>query len=173
MDTIGLTLSMDLYKYSAMLAKAYRMTQPEESVLTLDELSEYLKVSKSSLYKLVQAGRIPDNKALLTSDPNAAVTVTVEINADLRLLFENPYDRLVAASSHFMRANYASLFQSPFEQDFSAACACLEAAFDIPRGGYVDGLIAKLTEKYGDPSGFSAWIRGLAENDPYSIMAHL
>ena len=45
-----------------MLAKADRMTKTTESVLTLDELSVYLKVSKSSLYKLVQAGKIPGNK---------------------------------------------------------------------------------------------------------------
>ena len=45
-----------------MLAKADRMTKTNESVLTLDELSVYLKVSKSSLYKLVQAGKIPGNK---------------------------------------------------------------------------------------------------------------
>lgn len=33
-----------------------------EQVLTLDELSEYLKVSKSTLYKLAQSGRVPGHK---------------------------------------------------------------------------------------------------------------
>lgn len=38
------------------------MTSVPETLLTLDELSEYLKVSKSSLYKLVQAGKVPGTK---------------------------------------------------------------------------------------------------------------
>ena len=38
------------------------MTSITETLLTLDELSEYLKVSKSTLYKLVQAGRVPGAK---------------------------------------------------------------------------------------------------------------
>ena len=38
------------------------MSSTPESLLTLDELSEYLKVSKSSLYKLVQAGKVPGTK---------------------------------------------------------------------------------------------------------------
>ena len=32
------------------------------SVLTIDELSEYLKISKSTLYKLAQEGSIPCQK---------------------------------------------------------------------------------------------------------------
>ena len=32
------------------------------AVLTIDELAEYLKVSKSTLYKLAQEGRIPSQK---------------------------------------------------------------------------------------------------------------
>jgi len=32
------------------------------SVLTIDELSEYLKISKSTLYKLAQEGSIPSQK---------------------------------------------------------------------------------------------------------------
>lgn len=38
------------------------MEAPNEPVLTLDELSDYLKVSKSTLYKLVQGGKIPGSK---------------------------------------------------------------------------------------------------------------
>ena len=38
------------------------MAQKQHSILTIDELSNYLKISKSSLYKLVQAGRIPGQK---------------------------------------------------------------------------------------------------------------
>ena len=44
-----------------MLA-GHAMSHISESLLTLDELSEYLKVSKSTLYKLVQAGRVPGSK---------------------------------------------------------------------------------------------------------------
>ena len=32
------------------------------SILTIDELSEYLKISKSTLYKLAQAGKVPGQK---------------------------------------------------------------------------------------------------------------
>ena len=32
------------------------------SVLTIDELAEYLKISKSTLYKLAQEGSIPSQK---------------------------------------------------------------------------------------------------------------
>ncbi len=32
------------------------------SVLTIDELAEYLKISKSTLYKLAQVGAVPGQK---------------------------------------------------------------------------------------------------------------
>ncbi len=35
---------------------------PATSVLTIDELAEYLKISKSTLYKLAQQGGIPSQK---------------------------------------------------------------------------------------------------------------
>lgn len=37
-------------------------TTPSSSVLTIDELAEYLKVSKSTLYKLAQEGTVPGQK---------------------------------------------------------------------------------------------------------------
>lgn len=38
------------------------MAENKESVLTIDELAEYLKISKSTFYKLVQEGKIPGQK---------------------------------------------------------------------------------------------------------------
>ena len=38
------------------------MAEKKDSVLTIDELSEYLKIPKSTLYKLVQDGKIPGQK---------------------------------------------------------------------------------------------------------------
>jgi excisionase family DNA binding protein len=38
------------------------MTKNEESVLTIDELAEYLKISKSTLYKLAKEGKLPGQK---------------------------------------------------------------------------------------------------------------
>jgi len=38
------------------------MAEDRDPVLTLDELSAYLKVSKSTLYKLVQDGKVPGQK---------------------------------------------------------------------------------------------------------------
>jgi excisionase family DNA binding protein len=37
-------------------------TTIESSVLTIDELAEYLKISKSTLYKLAQEGALPSQK---------------------------------------------------------------------------------------------------------------
>lgn len=38
------------------------MPTPSNEVMTLDELSVYLKIPKSTLYKLVQEGRLPGQK---------------------------------------------------------------------------------------------------------------
>jgi len=47
---------------SAEPAKGERMDKPNESVMTIDELSAYLKVAKSTLYKLAQQGKLPAQK---------------------------------------------------------------------------------------------------------------
>jgi len=38
------------------------MEEKQNDVLTIDELSTYLKISKSTLYKLVREGKIPSQK---------------------------------------------------------------------------------------------------------------
>lgn len=38
------------------------MDMDASAVLTIDELSEYLKIPKSTLYKLAQEGRLPGQK---------------------------------------------------------------------------------------------------------------
>ena len=38
------------------------MTDTPSEIMSLDELADYLKVSKSTLYKLVQQGGIPGQK---------------------------------------------------------------------------------------------------------------
>jgi excisionase family DNA binding protein len=38
------------------------MAKEHGSVLTIGELADYLRISRSSLYKLAQAGRIPGQK---------------------------------------------------------------------------------------------------------------
>jgi len=38
------------------------MTEKQDVVLTIEELSAYLKVSKSTLYKLAQNGEVPGQK---------------------------------------------------------------------------------------------------------------
>lgn len=38
------------------------MQTDNDQVLTIDELATYLKVSKSTLYKLVQEGKVPGQK---------------------------------------------------------------------------------------------------------------
>lgn len=39
-----------------------RAERRSDSVMTIDELSSYLKVSKSTLYKLAQEGKVPGQK---------------------------------------------------------------------------------------------------------------
>jgi len=38
------------------------MKEPSALVLTIDELAEYLRISKSTIYKLVRSGKIPGQK---------------------------------------------------------------------------------------------------------------
>jgi excisionase family DNA binding protein len=38
------------------------MDKPSDSVMTIDELSAYLKIAKSTLYKLAQEGKLPGQK---------------------------------------------------------------------------------------------------------------
>ncbi len=38
------------------------MARRRDSVLTIDELAVYLKISKSTLYKLAQGGKVPGQK---------------------------------------------------------------------------------------------------------------
>ena len=38
------------------------MAKTEADILTIEELSKYLRVSKSTLYKLVREGKIPSQK---------------------------------------------------------------------------------------------------------------
>ena len=38
------------------------MTKDQNTILTIDELAIYLKISKSTLYKLAQAGKLPGQK---------------------------------------------------------------------------------------------------------------
>lgn len=38
------------------------MAEERDPVLTIDELSDYLKIPKSTLYKLLQEGKVPGQK---------------------------------------------------------------------------------------------------------------
>jgi len=38
------------------------MSKQPDTVMTIDDLAEYLKLSKSTLYKLCQAGKVPGQK---------------------------------------------------------------------------------------------------------------
>jgi len=47
---------------SAKPAEGERMGKRDDSVMTIDELSVYLKIAKSTLYKLAQHGKLPGQK---------------------------------------------------------------------------------------------------------------
>ena len=38
------------------------MARPPDMVMTIEDLSKYLKISRSTLYKLAQEGRLPSQK---------------------------------------------------------------------------------------------------------------
>ena len=38
------------------------MSEKSQAILTIEELSEYLRIPKSTLYKLAQQGRLPGQK---------------------------------------------------------------------------------------------------------------
>jgi excisionase family DNA binding protein len=38
------------------------MAEPTDNIMTIDALAEYLKISRSTLYKLVQDGKLPGQK---------------------------------------------------------------------------------------------------------------
>jgi len=42
--------------------KELRMAKPQDTVLTIDELADYLKLSKSTLYHLARRGDVPGQK---------------------------------------------------------------------------------------------------------------
>jgi excisionase family DNA binding protein len=43
-------------------ARSHAVASKREQVMTIDELAAYLKVAKSTLYKLAQEGRVPGQK---------------------------------------------------------------------------------------------------------------
>jgi excisionase family DNA binding protein len=38
------------------------MNAPSDAVMTIDELAAYLRIAKSTLYRLAQAGKVPGQK---------------------------------------------------------------------------------------------------------------
>jgi excisionase family DNA binding protein len=49
-------------RHMARTARVHGHVAPQPEVMTIDDLALYLQLSKSSLYKLVQGGRIPGQK---------------------------------------------------------------------------------------------------------------
>ena len=46
----------------ALCEEELRMAEPQDTVLTIDQLAEYLKLSKSTLYHLARRGDVPGQK---------------------------------------------------------------------------------------------------------------
>lgn len=81
-------------------------------------------------------------------------------NELVTLISEDPNDRLVVACRHFFRASFEGIFQSPWEQDVAAYCACLEAAFDIPEGKYKEALMDATEDLLGESVALRELIAG-------------
>lgn len=85
-----------------------------------------------------------------------------ERNVELLRKFEtNPYDRLVVACYHLFRSQFENPVIAPSEQDFSAYCACFEAALDVTGPDYAKELSEKLMAVYGKYITMERWIKGL------------
>ena len=48
--------------FDSLLGKELLMVTGSSDILTIDDLADYLKISKSTLYKLVQEGGLPGQK---------------------------------------------------------------------------------------------------------------
>jgi len=90
------------------------------------------------------------------------VNLRDEQNAELIRRFDsNPYDRLAVACYHLFRSQFDNPVVAPSEQDFSAYCACLEAALDVTGPDYSKEFSDKLTSIYGKHPAMERWIKGL------------
>jgi len=90
------------------------------------------------------------------------VNLRDEKHAELIRRFDtNPYDRLVVACYHLFRSQFDNPVVAPSEQDFSAYCACFEAALDVKGPDYSKELSDKLTDVYGKHNAMERWIKGL------------
>lgn len=78
----------------------------------------------------------------------------------VRRLDNNPFDHLVVACYHLYRTQWANFVHSPYEQDFAAFCASLEAAMNV-RGQYTENITAGIIERYGDYPDLRDWVVGL------------
>ena len=56
-----MTIRVKRANYAPRTADSAMQTD-EDQILTIEELANYLKVSKSTLYKLVQEGKVPGQK---------------------------------------------------------------------------------------------------------------
>ena len=74
--------------------------------------------------------------------------------------FKNPFDNLAVACFHLYRTQWGDFLHSPYEQDFAAYCACLEAALKIERD-YPENLYLALRDRYSDYAGLERWVHGL------------
>jgi hypothetical protein len=79
----------------------------------------------------------------------------------IRRFDSNPYDRLAVACYHLFRSQFDNPIVAPSEQDFSAHCACLEAALDVTGPDYSKELSDKLVDIYGKNPAMERWIKGL------------
>jgi hypothetical protein len=90
------------------------------------------------------------------------VNLKDEKNAELVRRFDsNPYDRLAVACYHLFRSQFDNPIVAPSEQDYSAYCACFEAALGVTGPDYAKELSDKLTNLYGKHSAMERWIKGL------------
>ncbi len=81
----------------------------------------------------------------------------------ISLLTKSPSHRLVTACYHYFMAQFGDVFHSPWPQDYSHYCSCLEAAFDIdPFSGKLHNSLAnELETVYGTDPKLREWAVGL------------
>ena len=140
----------DAFQYSSFWA-----TQQPNDLVTLFTKS----VGKTEDLRSIQLLPPLELRAVSTS---FRVNLRDEKLAELIRRFDmNPYDRLVVACYHLFRSQFDNPVVAPAEQDFSAYCACLEAALDVRGPDYSKELSEKLTDIYGKHHAMERWIKGL------------
>lgn len=80
----------------------------------------------------------------------------------VKLIGENPKDRIVIAVRQYFRSHFSDKFTSPFRQDYANFCAVIEAVLDQnTMSGASDKFVSELVRIYGGEEEVRTFFHGL------------